>query len=747
MTKPHAPTVHPVTDPGAAHPPAKSPFDPIGGGYGLLFFGLVGILVLSSFTKSKGGKQGTSYWGGKAELNVAKKIGRNQIPAYNGKQSFGPISRRVFQADATYPKPNACCLYLGTPDEIYFAHQAAFYQKLKTELKSIESQIGRAATEKLVAKYQPPQHQSKSDNTLYFPNVQQSIAILGSAGAGKTYSIGNPLIRSALDQGITTIVGDIKYPDQTKEIAGYAAQRGYRVQIIAPSFAETDTLNPYIFVKNSGDSIGAGQLSSVLAKNLAMGDKEAGGFFETAGATVFESSIMTAKWLAEDPLAIAITRRIWQLDENDPLPHISDLLSSAAIHNLSELGNRIRYARHRLNPWNYQSFVQLLSSGSGDAGKKNVTEAGILANAQQTINKLVKLAIIPAICGKSNVEINLDGVNAKTLTIIGLNQDYSQVISPVLAALIDLLVSYNVANARPRTNPLFVSLDEVPQFFLPKLVSWLALARSAGFCCQLLLQNFSQLKETYGDNVADTIVGNCATKFFMNPQHQASAQAYSDYLGTREHRYYTRSTSNQKGSGTTTTRTENVTEIPLIEAAEILKLDRGKAIVISPNYRNSHHKESYVPILLDITVPERDLEESKKSVEVWEQMRASRAKPIDEAATTREFQLRCQLVEALLPIPPAPDKMNLPLTVLMGHLKATGSEFEPFREHNLQIDLTQLVAVPIEFKDPQSPDDAPTLRAFDNPQIIELLCIVVQSTGIKCTIPATKSALKVHATV
>ena len=83
----------------------------------------------------------------------------------------------------------------------------------------------------------------------------------------------------------------------------------------------------------------------------------------------------------------------------------------------------------------------------------------------------------------------------------------------------------------------------------------------------------------------------------------------------------------------------------------------------------------------------------------------------------------------------------------MGHLKAVGHEFEPFREHNLQIDLTQSVAVPVEFKDPKSPDDAPTLRAFDNPQIIELLCIVVQSTGIKCTIPVTKSAPKVFATI
>jgi type IV secretory pathway TraG/TraD family ATPase VirD4 len=86
---------------------------------------------------------------------------------------------------------------------------------------------------------------------------------------GKSKSILNPLIRSALDQRITTTVFDFKYPEQTKEIAGYAAQRGYKVQIIAPSYVESGILNILDFIKDSGDSLGSGQISEVLTENTS----------------------------------------------------------------------------------------------------------------------------------------------------------------------------------------------------------------------------------------------------------------------------------------------------------------------------------------------------------------------------------------------------------------------------------------------------------------------------------------------
>jgi hypothetical protein len=38
-------------------------------------------------------------------------------------------------------------------------------------------------------------------STLYVPDAQRGIAVLGAAGSGKTFSVIDPLIRSSLDQG------------------------------------------------------------------------------------------------------------------------------------------------------------------------------------------------------------------------------------------------------------------------------------------------------------------------------------------------------------------------------------------------------------------------------------------------------------------------------------------------------------------------------------------------------------------
>ena len=223
MSKSHTSTVRPVV----AHPPTKSPLDEIGWFNGLLTIGLLGIICFAATTKPKTSKQGRSYWGGKDQLNSARNIGRKQIPAYNGKKSLGLISLRAFQADAQYTKPNPFCLYIGTPDEIYNAHQEKFYAQLEPQLAALAAQAGTEAAEKIAAKYRPRKKKFREKiTTLYCPSAEQSVAILGASGYGKSRYVMNPLIRSALDQGVAVNVVDAKYPDQTKEIAGYAAQRG-----------------------------------------------------------------------------------------------------------------------------------------------------------------------------------------------------------------------------------------------------------------------------------------------------------------------------------------------------------------------------------------------------------------------------------------------------------------------------------------------------------------------------------------
>jgi type IV secretory pathway TraG/TraD family ATPase VirD4 len=698
-----------------AHPPnspkPNPPFDPTLP----LLAGSVGLLIIASLLSKKDNtKQGKSYWGGSAQFKAAERVAKAQIPAFNRKQG--------------YEKANTCCLYIGTPAKIYEAHQRDFYDRLKPELDRIEREFGQEKAQKLQAKYLP-RKSARGNETLYLPYMNQSCLVLGASGLGKSMGVLNPLIRSTLDQDITVTVFDFKYPEQTQEIAGYAAQRGYKIQIVAPSFVESDIFNLLDFIKDSGHTIGAKQISEVLVENTST-KKDSGGsneFFESGGASVLQGGMLISKWLEEDPHAISVARRIWDVDVNEPNPAVADIMTCAAMLNLSQFGERMKFAAKRLNPWIMQALSQFLSAG-GEKGKTNVTEGGILANAQKTLNQLVQREFIPSTCGKSTVKIDLNGANTKTLTIVGLNQDYRHVITPFLATVLDLLISHNVAHSKHRTVPFFVSLDELPTLKLRKLADWVAQARSAGFCGALGVQNRSQVAESYGEDRTKTIFSNCATKVFINPQDPDSADFYSKYLGDKEIRYYTNSYTTQKGGGSRS-RTEQVTKVPLMEAAEFLRMPPGRAVMISPGYSDKRSKETYIPVLKDIKIPEQDLQESAKSKEVWKTMMASfKDRTIDEAAIARMFELRNQLVEELFPLPPSA-KLAVPLSLLINHLKFKGYSDLEFRDSNQSIDVNIKVNILPEWQDSES--EAPITKFPDNLKGISTVLAIVLSTGYK----------------
>jgi type IV secretory pathway TraG/TraD family ATPase VirD4 len=702
-----------------------------------LLCGCIGLMVFAKLASGggRGGQQGRAYWGGKRELQQAAWAAKQQIRDFNPK----------FKSSAT------CALYIGTPDRIYHRHRQEFYdanqEALESQIQTLaasEDPTERTRAQDLIDRYRPssPKLFGKKTKSLYFPNLNRGTAVFGSAGTGKSFSILNPLLRSAMDQKIHCLLWDFKYPEQTADVVGYAALRGYNVQIFAPSFLETQILNICDFVKDSGDALGAAQLAKVLVKNSSMdGGNKGGGneFFEAAGATVVQSAIMLAKWLEEDPLAARIAQRIWQGER----PPLADLMSAAAIVNLPALSSRMGYAQHRINPWNVQEFAQLVSTGGGtEGGKTNVTEAGVIANAQKTLNQVVKRDFIPAICGKSTIDIELVG-ERPTLTIIGLNQDYRDVLTPLLATVIDLIVSHNVAHARQRKSPLFVSLDELPTLYLPKIANWLSEARSAGFCGAIGLQNPSQLQNTYGDKMATTILANCATKFILNPQDVQSAESYSKLLGEREHSYKTITHTYQKG-GRSRSINEHITKVPLMEAQEFNKMDVGRAITISPDYRNGKQKtkkgsapvrdtkdEAYIPIKIDISLPERDIASVGESKEVWQNMRyraqaQNQATAKDELALAREYDRRRALVEALFP-PPPPKKLKAPLKSLIQHLLKAGY----VDGDNFGFDPSHSVYVPLQWRDPNSPDDDVRVLIPQDEAGLESVCVVVQSNGYK----------------
>ncbi|MHC5862875.1 type IV secretory system conjugative DNA transfer family protein, partial [Nostoc sp.] len=476
MTK----TANTIVSPNQFIPPGleSALFSPAG--LGVLACGAV--IVIAKIIDSKGGKAklATARWGGAVEKKAARQLAIKQI---------------------TSRKHNRVSLYVGTP-------------------KNIKSEVING-----IRKTSIPE----DSKTLYFPEAQRGILVCGGPGSGKSFSMVNPLIRSAVDQGLPIALYDFKYAQQESAtavakgqapiLAGYALERGYQVTVLAPGFAESAVANPIDFLRSNEDSEMARQLAITLNRNFQLGDKDSGNsFFTNAGDQLVQAVFMLAK--------------------GTPYP---DIMMCQAILGLPKLVKRIEQAEN-LNFMVREAFAQFVSvAGSPE------TAASIVGTASGLFSRFMVKSALAAFCGKTNIPLDLKG---RQMVIFGMNKEKRDVIAPLLVSILHLLISRNVANKR--TSPLVLAVDELPTLYLPALVDWLNQNREDGLISLLGLQNLSMLIESYGENTTNAIFGGCATKAFFNPQDDVAAERFSNFLGEEEIKYKQRSRSSGGKGGAST---------------------------------------------------------------------------------------------------------------------------------------------------------------------------------------------------
>ena len=119
--------------------------------------------------------------------------------------------------------------------------------------------------------------------TIYIPNAQEMIFVVGAPGSGKSFSVTDPMMRSAVEQGHTVVAFDYKGYEEsdkdlapTSKLAGYAKERGYKVYVIAPGSKESDTCNLLDFLEDAYDGQRAYQLANVLNQNFKLGGDSGG---------------------------------------------------------------------------------------------------------------------------------------------------------------------------------------------------------------------------------------------------------------------------------------------------------------------------------------------------------------------------------------------------------------------------------------------------------------------------------------
>ena len=388
--------------------------------------------------------------------------------------------------------------------------------------------------------------------TLWFPDAQRGTAVIGGPGSGKSFGAVEPIARSAFAQGFPTILYDFKYPGQTLKLAGYAKQMGYEVSIFAPGFPESCVCNPLDFLSSEEDAETARQMSEVLNANFKRltGTSSGGGdnpFFENAGIQLTEAILLLTK-----------------------ASRYPDIMMATCLLQLDSLIERIS-GKSELNYWIRTSFGQLTATANSPE-----TVASIISTAFINFNRFMKPGLLKAFCGQTNLPLDLQG---KKLVIFGMDRNRRDVVAPLVATILHLLVERNLA--KKRRDPLVLLLDEVATFYLPRLGNWLNESREDGLARVLAFQSLAQLEKMYDKSGSRIILTGCSTKLVFNPVELQAAEEFSKILGDEDIvlKQKSRGHSGGKGSSNVADRDQ---QRRLFDVNQFLTLPQGSCIAINP---------------------------------------------------------------------------------------------------------------------------------------------------------------------
>lgn len=463
--------------------------------------------------------------------------------------------------------------------------------------------------------------------TVYVPDANRSCVVIGKAGSGKTFSVIDPMMTSAIEQGHPILLYDYKADaygkgGQLSYLATLAARHGYNVQILAPGRDYSGIVNPLDFLEDENDSTTAGVLAEVFHKNLTGGNSgRSDAFFGPAGQRLIQALLQYAKSTQYPDLAMAFSLV--------QLPNLVERLSYAAKQ------DRLPY------------FVQVNFSQFIQAGASEKTASGIMATAADVLTRFIAPDLLRSLLGQTNISPVLQ---RKEMLVVQSDIFRQDVVNPLLAAIINVVINRNCSVQRDA--PFVFSADEFPTIFMPQAPSWPNEHRSKGFVGIFGFQSFPQIVESYGEQRAKALLSSCSTRFWFNPGDVQTARSYTDELGEEEVTFQTKSYSRSRGDdwGRNRSVSEQVRTKKLLTPDEVMRFDVGECIYINPAY-------GQLPIHYEqLPVPKADIKLKKECEGMWETVRdrmiRREQKRRPDLNMEQQLQLRLQEAERLLPMPP-----------------------------------------------------------------------------------------------
>ena len=375
--------------------------------------------------------------------------------------------------------------------------------------------------------------------------------VIGSTGSGKTQTIVKPMVNLLAKKGESMIITDPK-GEIYKYSASYLKEKGYKIVVL--NFREPQRGNswnpltvPFKYYRD-GNQDKAIELLNDIALNIIYdpSNKNESDFWEKASAAYFSA------------LAFGLFKDAKEEEVN---------LNS--INVMSTVGEE-RYATG-----NYiKEYFGMKGEGSTEylsasavINAPNDTKGGLLATFRQKIQLFTTVPVLSEMLSYSDFDMKSIG-NGKTAVFMIIHDEkktYHSLMTIFIKQCYETLIDVAQENGGKlpiRTNFILDEFANMPP--LKDVDAMVSAARSRDIRFTFIIQNFAQLNDVYGDNVAEIIKGNCGNLVYLISTEMKALEEISKMCGEVK---------------VTDEKDKNVTR-PLITITDLQKMKLFEAIIV-----------------------------------------------------------------------------------------------------------------------------------------------------------------------
>lgn len=343
--------------------------------------------------------------------------------------------------------------------------------------------------------------------------------IIGATGSGKTACMVNPLVNILTKKGESMIITDPKGEIYEKN-AGFLRDRGYNIILL--NFRNPQKGNswnpltlPYRLYKQ-GNSDKSNELLRDLAINILHEEKTDDPFWQNTAADFFTG---LAQGLFQDAKEeeINLNSMILMLTTGEERYGASNFMKE--YFSLKDVSN------------------PAYMNAAGTINAPNETKGSIISVFRQKVNIFAMAENLSEMLSYSDFDITDIGrrKTAVFLVIQDEKKTYHALatifVKQVYETLIDV-AQENGGKLLTRTNFILDEFANLPP--LKDITTMITAARSRLIRFNLIIQNFAQLNEVYGEHQAETIKGNCGNTIYLLSSELKSLEEISKLAGERK---------------------------------------------------------------------------------------------------------------------------------------------------------------------------------------------------------------------